>query len=112
MDEYDSRHGKGASCSEAENCKDEFMTAVKESYRDFFYNNFFGQEAEARQVEGKIELHKRYHSIAELVWRGTSDEIYQGCSMALQEWIENGYWQGPEPSMQRRGPAATAPSDE
>ena len=35
MDEYDSRHGKGASCSEAENCKDEFMTAVEGSYREF-----------------------------------------------------------------------------
>ena len=30
MDDYDSRHGK-----DAENCKDEFMTAVEGSYREF-----------------------------------------------------------------------------
>ena len=67
------------------------MKAVKGSYRDFFYNNFDGQKA--RQIEDKIQLHQRYHSIAKFVWKGTSDEVYRGCTRALQEWIENGDWQ-------------------
>ena len=90
MNDYDSPHGEGASCSDAEICKDDFMTAVKDSYNDFFYNNFYNQEDRSRQIEKKIELHQRYHSIVEVVRKYTSEEVYQGCLKALREWIRDG----------------------